>query len=213
MQKLSFSSLCISEIIENSRPSTHRRRLFFRSALGMIGMQASTGISIPFRQSSRQVVFFSRAIRRQATFYVQRKRTYSQTARLGLHPFRAFCGVGGIPPPLTKQPFRPLFSGHCHLSCAPSIPRFLRNGWDTTTLNRRVFLTGVPCPRKHNKTSSTCHLERSKAESKDLRLLFRPRSGHKCIMSGLAVIHPEQRATWSILCGRRELPLLQWVYL
>jgi hypothetical protein len=37
MQKISLSSLRISEPIENPRPTTHKRRLFSRFALGMIG--------------------------------------------------------------------------------------------------------------------------------------------------------------------------------
>src|SRR5580704_18197044 len=48
MQKISLSSLRISELIENPRPSTHKRRLFSRFALGMIGMHDSTGIPASF---------------------------------------------------------------------------------------------------------------------------------------------------------------------
>src|SRR5947209_19997737 len=51
MQKISLLSLCISELIENLRPSTHRRRLFSRFALGMIGMHDSTGTTPSFRQT------------------------------------------------------------------------------------------------------------------------------------------------------------------
>jgi len=51
MQKISLSSLRISELIKNPRPSTHKRRLFSRFALGMIGMHDSTGISASFRQT------------------------------------------------------------------------------------------------------------------------------------------------------------------
>jgi hypothetical protein len=51
MQKISLSSLRISELIENPRPSTHKRRLFSRFALGMIGMHDSTGITASFRQT------------------------------------------------------------------------------------------------------------------------------------------------------------------
>jgi hypothetical protein len=48
MQKISLLPLRISELIENSRPSTHNRRLFSRFALGMIGMHDSTGIAVSF---------------------------------------------------------------------------------------------------------------------------------------------------------------------
>src|SRR2546429_1741723 len=51
MQKISLSSLRISELIENPRPSAHKRRLFSRFALGMIGMHDSTGITASFRQT------------------------------------------------------------------------------------------------------------------------------------------------------------------
>src|SRR5207247_5041710 len=51
MQKISLSSLRISELIENPRPSTHKRRLFSRFVLGMIGMHDSTGITASFRQT------------------------------------------------------------------------------------------------------------------------------------------------------------------
>src|SRR5439155_2707049 len=51
MQKISLSSLRISELVENPRPSTHKRRLFSRFALGMIGMHDSTGITSSFRQT------------------------------------------------------------------------------------------------------------------------------------------------------------------
>src|ERR1700682_6648204 len=51
MQKISLSSLRISELIENPRPSTHKRRLFSRFALGMIGMHDSTGVTASFRQT------------------------------------------------------------------------------------------------------------------------------------------------------------------
>ena len=83
------------------------------------------------------------------------------------HPFRAFCGMGGIPQPSTEGLFSPRQApilspcfqrrrGRPRHSIspfirseaersrkptlsqepgAPSIPRILRNGWDTTTLN------------------------------------------------------------------------------
>src|SRR5436190_1462124 len=49
MHKMSLPSLCISELVEKPRPSTHRRRLFTRSALGMIGMQYLTDMAAPLR--------------------------------------------------------------------------------------------------------------------------------------------------------------------
>src|SRR5580700_11005756 len=52
MQLINLSSLRISEVIENSRPSTQKRRLFSRSALGMTGMQDSTGMTIPHGETS-----------------------------------------------------------------------------------------------------------------------------------------------------------------
>jgi hypothetical protein len=55
MQKISLLSLRISELIENPRPSTHKRRLFSRFALGMIGMHDSTGITASFRQTKTPV--------------------------------------------------------------------------------------------------------------------------------------------------------------
>jgi hypothetical protein len=47
-----LSSLRISELIENPRPSTHKRRLFSRFALGMIGMHDSTDITASFRPTN-----------------------------------------------------------------------------------------------------------------------------------------------------------------
>src|SRR6202045_480101 len=58
MQKISLPSLCISLLIENSRPSTHKRRLFSRFALGMIGMQYFTGITASFRQTKRRSMHY-----------------------------------------------------------------------------------------------------------------------------------------------------------
>src|SRR5580692_3251390 len=49
MQKISLPSLRISELIENPRPSTHKRRLFSRFALGITGIQDATGITASFR--------------------------------------------------------------------------------------------------------------------------------------------------------------------
>src|SRR5262249_59991861 len=46
MQKMSLPSARISVSISNSRPSTHRRRLFSRFALGMTGMHDSTVILV-----------------------------------------------------------------------------------------------------------------------------------------------------------------------
>jgi hypothetical protein len=40
--------LRISELIENPRPSVHKRKLFSRFALGMTGMHDSTGITASF---------------------------------------------------------------------------------------------------------------------------------------------------------------------
>ena len=48
MQKISRSALRISELIENPRPSTRKRRLFSRSARGITGMQDSIGMTVPF---------------------------------------------------------------------------------------------------------------------------------------------------------------------
>jgi hypothetical protein len=58
MQKITLSSLRISELIENPRPSTHKRRLFSRFALGTIGMHDSTGITASFRQTKRHSMHF-----------------------------------------------------------------------------------------------------------------------------------------------------------
>ncbi|MCW3099241.1 MAG: hypothetical protein JWL77_4859 [Chthonomonadaceae bacterium] len=54
MQKISLSSSRISELIENPKPSLHKRRLFSRFALGMIGIQDVTGITASFRQMKRR---------------------------------------------------------------------------------------------------------------------------------------------------------------
>src|SRR5207245_10884588 len=56
MQKISLSSLRISELIENPRPSTHKRRLFRRFELGMIGMHDSTGINASFIITNQQLI-------------------------------------------------------------------------------------------------------------------------------------------------------------
>jgi hypothetical protein len=79
MQKISLSSLRISELIENPRPSTHKRRLFSRFALGMIGMHDSTGTRASFRanQNAGQ----------------RRRRTRASLCQVLLHKARAQMNV------------------------------------------------------------------------------------------------------------------------
>ena len=43
----------LSLLVENPSPSTHRRRVFLRSALGMIGTHDSTGIATSLRHTSK----------------------------------------------------------------------------------------------------------------------------------------------------------------
>jgi hypothetical protein len=91
MQKISLSSLCISELIENPRPSTHKRRLFSRFARGMIGMHDSTGITASFRQTKTPLNALSNSCAKPALYVPdrglslrQRITEFGQRARLRL---------------------------------------------------------------------------------------------------------------------------------
>jgi hypothetical protein len=50
-----------------------------------------------------------------------------------------------------RQPLNPLTRQVHTKPGAPSIPRILRNGWDTTTLNQGAFLTPDPTPAPHGR--------------------------------------------------------------
>jgi hypothetical protein len=53
MQKINRSSSRISELIENPKPSTHKRKLFSRSALGMTGTHYLIVKTAPFARLRR----------------------------------------------------------------------------------------------------------------------------------------------------------------
>src|SRR5260370_14605964 len=85
MQKISLSSLRISELIENPRPSTHKRRLFSRFALGMIGMHDSTGITTSFCQTQTTLNALSNPCATPGLCLPDCGLVYQRLAEFGLH--------------------------------------------------------------------------------------------------------------------------------
>jgi hypothetical protein len=89
MQKISLSSLRIPEFVENPSPSTHKRRLFSRFALGMIGMHDSIGITASFRQTNTPLNALSNSCATRALSVPERGLVYTSDS-LNLADMRDF---------------------------------------------------------------------------------------------------------------------------